>query len=377
MSRRPALLAAAALAAVGFVLAAVLARQHADAHAGIASFCAISEYVDCDRVATSRYSIVLGLPVATWGLLGYGLAVVLAAAGLRPGRRRESWPAGLLFLVAAVAAVVAVVLALVSELAIGALCLLCASSWLTSFALLAAAWRACQPEGVAAAVRGDLEVLRERPLLVAGVVLAAACGVALVAAAYPRYWERPAAASGAPAGRAPASPATPAVTPGPLVVVEFSDYQCPFCAKAHEDTKALLAGRPDVTLVRRHFPIDSQCNHAVKVRKHPDACALARAAICAEEQGKLPPMDDALFRNQEAKRPVEEIAAVVGLDLARFRRCLGAPETEMRLRSDIDAAVRVGLTATPTYVVGGRIYAGQLPVELLPPRREAAAGAGR
>jgi protein-disulfide isomerase len=372
MSRRPALLAAAALAAVGFVLAAVLARQHADAHAGIASFCAISEYVNCDRVATSGYSIVLGLPVATWGMLGYGLAVVLAAAGLRPGRRRERWPAGLLFLVAAVAAVVAVVLALVSELAIGALCLLCAFSWLTSFALLAAAWRACQPEGIAAAVHGDLEVLRERPLLVAGVVLAAACGVALIAAAYPRYWEHPAPATarGAPAGRPPAGAAAPTGTPGPLVVVEFSDYQCPFCAKAHEDTKALLAGRPDVTLVRRHFPIDSQCNHAVKGRKHPDACALARAAICAEEQGKLSPMDDALFRNQEAKRPVEEIAAAVGLDLARFRRCLGAPETETRLRSDIDAAVRVGLAATPTYVVGGRIYAGQLPVELLPPRRE-------
>ncbi len=376
MSRRPALFAAAALAAAGFVLAMVLAREHADAHAGIASFCAISEYVNCDRVATSGYSVVLGLPVATWGMFGYGLALVLAVAGLRPGRRREGWPAGLLFLVAAAAAAVALVLALVSELGIGALCLLCAGSWLTSFALLAAAWRACRPEGVAAAVRGDFAILRERPLLVAGVVLAATCGVAIVAAAYPRYWERRAGAPGAPRGPSPASAAAP-VSRGPLVVVEFSDYECPFCAKAHEDAKALLAGRPDVTLVRRHFPIDSECNPAVKVRKHPDACALARAGICAEEQGKLPAMDDALFRNQQAKRPVEELAVAVGIELPRFRRCLGAPETEARLRSDIEAAVRVGLAATPTYVVGGRTYAGQLPAELLPPRREAAADAAR
>jgi protein-disulfide isomerase len=380
MPRRRALLAAAALAAVGFVLAVVLARQHVHAHAGIASFCAINEYVNCDRVATSRFSIVLGLPVAIWGMIGYGLALLLALAGLRPRRVREGWPAGLLFVVAAAAAAVAVALALVSELAIGALCVLCAASWVTSFALLAAAWRACRPEGVAAAIRGDLGVLRSRPLLAAGVVVAALCGVALVAAAYPRYWERRASppprpdASGAGAGAA--GGAAPA-SQGPLVVVEFSDYECPFCAKSHEETKALLANRPDVTLVRRHFPLDSDCNPAVTRRMHPEACGLARAAICAEEQDKLGPMDDALFRNQQAKRPVEEIATAVGLDLPRFRRCLVAPGTSARLRSDIDAGVRVGLKATPTYVIGGRAYSGQFPVELLPPPRAVSANPAR
>jgi uncharacterized membrane protein len=114
MTRRPALVVAAALAAAGLVIALVLVRLHAQAHAGVASSCAISEYVDCDRVATSRYSVVLGLPVAAWGVFGYGLALLLSLAGLRPGRRREGWPAGLLFLVAAAAAAAAVALAGVS-----------------------------------------------------------------------------------------------------------------------------------------------------------------------------------------------------------------------------------------------------------------------
>jgi protein-disulfide isomerase len=379
VTRRPALVAAAALAAIGLVLAVVLARHHANAYAGLASFCAINDYVNCDRVATSRFSVVLGLPVAAWGALGYGLALLLAIAGLRPRRIREGWPAGLLFIVAVVAAAVAVTLALVSELAVGALCVLCAGSWAVSFALLAAAWRACRPEGVAAAIRADVDVLRRRPLIALGLLLAAVCGVALVAAAYPRYWERRALAA-VPPPPGPAAPGAPAASQGPqgpLVVVEFSDYECPFCAVKHEETKALLAGRSDVTLVRRHFPLDSECNPAVPRRMHPGACDLARAAICAEEQGKLPPMDDALFRNQQAKRPVEELARSVGLDLPQFRRCLGAPETDARLRSDIEAGVRVGLKATPTFVVGGRAYAGELPAELLPPRRAAAAEAGR
>jgi protein-disulfide isomerase len=369
MTRRPAQIVAAALAAAGLVLALVLVRQHAQAHAGVASSCAISEYVDCDRVATSRFSVVLGLPVAAWGVLGYGLALLLSLAGLRPGRRREGWPAGLLLLVAAGAAGASIALAAVSELAVGALCLYCAGSWVVSFGLLAAAWRACRPEGVAAAVRGDVAVLGARPLLAAGILVAGAAVVALAVAAYPRYWERRAApprAAGAPGAGAPASQ-------GPLVVVEFSDYQCPFCAKAHDETKALLAGRTDVTLVKRHFPLDSECNPAVKRPIHPQACELARVAICAEEQGKLPAADDALFRNQAAKRPVEEVAASVGLDLGLLRRCLAAPSTEARLRSDIESAVRAGLDATPTYLVQGRRYVGSLPPEILPPRKAAQA----
>jgi protein-disulfide isomerase len=372
MTRRPALVAAAALAAAGLVLALVLVRQHAQAHAGVASSCAISEYVDCDRVATSRFSVVLGLPVAAWGAFGYGLALLLSLAGLRAGRRREGWPAGLLFLVSAAAAAVSIALAGVSELAIGALCLYCAASWLVSLGLLAAAWRACRPEGVAAAVQADLAVLRARPLLAAGLLLAAAAAVAIVVVAYPRYWERRARSPTAaePVAAAPASQ-------GPLVVVEFSDYECPFCAKAHEDTKALLAGRSDVTLVKRHFPLDSQCNPAVKRRIHPRACELARAAICAEEQGRLLAMDDALFRNQAAKRPVEEVAAAIGLDPERLRRCLSAPSTDARLRSDIEAAIRAGLDATPTYLVEGRRYVGSLPAEILPPRKAAQVEPGR
>jgi uncharacterized membrane protein/predicted DsbA family dithiol-disulfide isomerase len=385
-SRRPLLVAAAVIAGVGFALAAMLARQHAQAHAGIASFCAIDDVVNCDRVALSRYSVVLGLPVAVWGMLGYGVAAVLALAGLRRGKARESWPVGLLFVVSAAAVAASLALALVSKLAIGALCLLCAGSWVVSVALLAVAWRACRPEGIARAVGSDLAHLRDRPARAAGVGVAGAAAMVLLVSSCPRYWEKKAGAAGAPRsaatqqpaagarrGAAPASqaptPAAPAPAEGSLVVVEFSDYECPFCAQAHAETKALLAVRPSVTLVRRHFPLDSQCNRAVTRRVHPEACGLARAGICAEQQGKLPAMDDALFANQKAKLPVETIAAQVGLDVPRFEECLAAPETEQRLRADVEAGIRAGLQATPTYVVGGRPFTGRLPAELLPPAR--------
>jgi uncharacterized membrane protein len=369
MTRR-ALQLAAALAAAGLVVAVLLVRQHAQAHAGVESFCAVNDFVNCDRVATSRFSVVLGLPVAAWGALGYGLALVLALAGLRRSRPHETWPAGLLFLVGAAAAAAAVVLALVSELLIGALCLLCAASWAISVALFAASWRATRPAGVVEAVGADLAFLRRRPARAAGVAVAGAAAVLLLASAYPRYWERKPPAAAAPAGQPPAAGAAAAGTAAPAgapVVVSFSDYECPFCALAHEDAKAVLASRPDMRLVKKHFPLDPACNPAINRAMHGSACLLASAAICAEEQGKLAPMEDALYANQQARRPLAELVAAVGLDPARLDECLRAPSTLRRLQADVAQGMAVGVRATPTYVVNGVPHAGKLPVELLPP----------
>jgi protein-disulfide isomerase len=365
--RRPALVVAVALAAAGLALSALLVRQHASAHAGLASACNISEFVNCDRVATSAWSTFLGLPVAVWGLFGYGLMLLLSGFGLSARRPHATWPAGFLFAAAAVASALAVTLALISELKIGALCLYCAGTWLVSFALLAAAWRACRPDGVGASLRADLALLRARPGRSVAFAIAAVALVALAARAQPRYWERPAAAAvPSPVAAPVAAPPPPS---GPPVVFEFSDYECPFCAKAHDALKALLATRPDVTLVKRHFPLDSSCNPVMKRPMHPQACALARAAICAEQQGRLTEMDDALFGNQQAKRPLEELAAELGLDAARFRACLMDPETTRRLSSDIATGIQIGLAATPTYVVNGVQYTGTLPATALPPPR--------
>jgi protein-disulfide isomerase len=367
MPRRPALVAAAALAAVGLALALVLVREHAHAYAGGTSFCAINEYVNCDRVATSRYAVVLGLPVAVWGAFGYGLALLLALAGLSSRRRRAGWPAGLLFVVAAIATAVGVVLAAVSHLLVGALCLLCSASWLVSLGLLVAAWRACRPAGPAAALRDDLAVLRERPAGAAGVALAGLALVAIVAAALPRWWEAPPRAAAVPPAGTHGAPPAGTGSQGPLVVVVFSDYLCPACARAHEETRALLAGRTDVQVARRQFPLDSDCNPALQRRMHPGACDLARIGICAEAQGKLPAAEDLLFANQAAKRPIPEVVRAIGLDQKQLEACLASPETEARLRSDIEAAVRIGLRATPTFVVRGTQYQGRLPPEVLPP----------
>lgn len=363
---RAALLVAALLLALGGVaLSVALARLHARAHAGLSSFCAINDVVNCDRVALSSFSTFLGLPVAIWGALGYGLAAMLAARALAHARRGLAAARGLLFAVAAVAVAASLALAVVSELAIGAWCLLCMASWVTAAALLATAWRAC-PSGPAAAVAADVAVLRARPARAAALALVAVVAVVGARAAYARYAATVPRAAAASAGqKAPGPVASPAPVTAGGVVVEFSDYECPFCARAHEQLATLRAARPDLEIVRRHFPLDAACNPALARSIHPSACALARAAICAEAQGRFAEMDDALFGNQQAREPVSRLAGRLGLDVAAFEACLASPATEARLARDVEDGMRAGVRATPSYVVAGKVYAGELPPGLL------------
>ncbi|HTT72346.1 MAG TPA: vitamin K epoxide reductase family protein [Anaeromyxobacteraceae bacterium] len=354
-----------ALGLAGLALALALTRLHEQAHAGVKSFCALNEVVNCDRVAVSRYSVWLGLPVAVWGAFGYALASGLAAWGLWPRRPNPSWPKGFLVLFGALAVAVSIALALVSEFAIGAVCLLCMGSWLVALAILVAAWRSARRPGVLAAIRADLGTVLAHPamtLLAAAVALAIAVSAA---AAYPRYWEKPPPPAPPAAAEAPARPLAPG---DKLTIVEYSDYECPFCARDHELSRPLFADRPDLVVIHRQFPLDPTCNPAVKRPMHPAACELARAAICADEQGRFADMDDALFRNQKEQLPVEALATRLGLDLKSFKECMVSNRSAQRLAAEIEKGIADKVRATPSYVVNGKTYDGQLPPGLIPPR---------
>jgi protein-disulfide isomerase len=152
---------------------------------------------------------------------------------------------------------------------------------------------------------------------------------------------------------------------GPAIL--FSDYECPFCGIAHQELKEVLRLRPDIQVVRRHFPLDQACNPLLKHPMHLRACEKARASICAEAQGRLEDMDDALFASQKDAVTVLELAARLKLDLGRFRACLAAPSTEARLAADVEAGIAAKLRSTPTYVVDGTLHEGKLPLERFPP----------
>src|SRR5262249_19965607 len=115
----------------------------------------------------------------------------------------------------------------------------------------------------------------------------------------------------------------------PVAVVEFSDFQCPYCAEAFRDLRELMRTRPEVSLVFRHFPLDGSCNSHVSHSLHPDACLAACAAECAAKQGRFWEYHDLLFENHEhlERESLFRYARDANLDLTAFGDCLDHPDT--------------------------------------------------
>ena len=129
-------------------------------------------------------------------------------------------------------------------------------------------------------------------------------------------------------------------------MVEYGDYECPYCAR----TDLILAGLP-VRRVFRHFPVTS---------KHPRARVLAHAAEAAALQGAFWPMHDSLFADQGHLDPPHlwERAEKLGLDLDRFEEDRRSEAVAERVQRDFTNGVRAGVVTTPTLFVDGEAHPG-------------------
>ncbi|MEJ0004914.1 MAG: thioredoxin domain-containing protein [Steroidobacteraceae bacterium] len=146
-------------------------------------------------------------------------------------------------------------------------------------------------------------------------------------------------------------PATARVT-----IVEFSDFQCPFCGRLAPVLKQLQATYPaDVRLVFRNFPLRPI---------HPNAAEAAAAGVCANAQGKFWEMHDAMYADQGGlgRAALEEKAKRLGLDVPSFSACLQSTKTTDAIAADEEAARRLGLSGTPGSFVNGRFFSGALPL---------------
>lgn len=135
----------------------------------------------------------------------------------------------------------------------------------------------------------------------------------------------------------------------PVTIVEFTDFQCPYCSRFHPVVEEVLAAYPDkVNFVLKNFPLPF----------HPQAKPAAKAALAAGEQGKYYEMVELLFKNNQqlsdAKYP--ELAKEIGLDVNKFTDDLKNKDSlwEEKIKADTDMAQKVEVRGTPTYFINGR-----------------------
>ena len=143
----------------------------------------------------------------------------------------------------------------------------------------------------------------------------------------------------------------------PVTVIEFSDFQCPFCARVNPTlTKLQEAYAGKVRVVFRDLPL---------LNIHKNAGHAAEAAHCANDQGKFWEMHDRLFANQQKRAPAElkEHAVALGLDATAFNQCLDSGKYTPEWRRDAEDASRLGLSGTPAFFINGRLLTGAQPYE--------------
>jgi protein-disulfide isomerase len=144
---------------------------------------------------------------------------------------------------------------------------------------------------------------------------------------------------------------------GNILLIEFSDFQCPYCSKAQDTLNQMLTKYPGkVTLVYKHFPL---------TQIHSEALPAAKASWAAGQQGKFWEYHDALFRQQEklGNELYQQLATTLNLDLKKFERDRTSPTAEAAVNEDLKTGEKLGVEGTPSFFASGENFAGaiQLP----------------
>ncbi len=345
--------------------------------------CGADSVLGCNSVAASPYSSILGLPLAAWGAIFYGTLTFLGAGSLI--FRRDCGQAFIrwAFFLAVFGLAVDLYLAHTMIFRIRAVCWPCVVTYLINLAIIISliepALRAPEPRirllsifpGAEDAQTDELYYRNTvKGFLIGGILLTAVLGIGVsqfltrsltgndqqqlakvtenLLQQKPLFFDvknRPFM------GSADAN----------LTLVEFSDFLCPYCAKAAKYLKLAGSGNHDkARFVFRHYPLDKSCNRRLSANIHPGACMLAEGAACAHEQNQFWAFHDSAFetRGQISPSVVQKIAAGINLDLNTFNGCLDSGRGLKVVAEDIDAAFAAGVKGTPTLFINGRRLGG-------------------
>jgi protein-disulfide isomerase len=143
----------------------------------------------------------------------------------------------------------------------------------------------------------------------------------------------------------------------PIEIVEFSDFQCPYCLRVTPTVNQVLKAYGDrIRFVYRHYPLPN----------HPNARPAAEAAVCAADQGKFWPYHDRLFEDPSklGQSELKRDAADLGLDTAKFDACVDSHKFKTTVDADLQAGLEAGVDGTPAFFINGRMISGAQPFDV-------------
>lgn len=145
-----------------------------------------------------------------------------------------------------------------------------------------------------------------------------------------------------------------------ITLVEFSDFECPYCSIAVGEVNTIMTAYPkDIKLIYKQFPLSM----------HPHAPMAAAASLAANEQGKFWQMHDALFKNfrKLSRENILALAKGIGLDMDKFTADLDSPKYQEVIKKDLADGETAGVYGTPSFFVNGKHYNGPMSLDAIKP----------
>ena len=369
------------LAAVGVLTSIYSIKHHLElrVQGHTEASCNINSTINCDAVASSKYSEIFGIPLGVWGL-GYFLAMAVLVATILANHKSRKDHEPTWFIMTAIGLISSLVLAGISLGMLGTVCIVCVIIYTLTLAQSGVAWSLWRSR------RSELSFSGKT--ILSGLSTAAiTVAITVVGFNYLRpHGELPAELQDLPGkvdGKtnpltlAPTSVEIP-INKNPysglgedyrkgsddakIVIVEFADYMCPACgqtAPAIEDLQKQLGSR--AVVVFKNFPLSNQCNSGVQGDMHPYSCDIAKLARCAGIKGKfweyhLLAMSE---QSKASKEKSREWGKRVGLNDQEMDQCLASPDILAKIRDDVALAEKIGVNSTPTIYFNGRKYFGE------------------
>ncbi len=365
---RKALLWVIPVSILGIALSVELTRVYYNSWRDVEfdAMCSISERVDCISVALSPYSQIIGLPNSVFGIAFHSAAILLVALQLFMKRRVFRHSRNYLFILAAAGSAYSIYLALVSSFALRTFCIWCTALYLVNIILFFLALFSLDGarEFAGQFVEDGRALVQDGPVFA---VLMAGTAAIIVALVY-QSWRLDVAMQKKLelslgdrkfdlelAGDPAMGPAT-----APITIVEFTDYECPNCARLHFVLKQVRHKYgPRVRVIYKSFPIYKDCNAYLGISAHPHACEAAYATECAHKFGVFEQYVDKLFGGSSLQwDELVNMARGLGLSPSEFENCMKSDEVWEAVQVDVRDASFIKLKGVPTFFVNGYKFDG-------------------
>ena len=342
----------------------------------LASFCSINDFIDCDGVAKTTHSQVLGIPLAYWGIFFYitvlFLTVVDKLKNIKFLKFLEVFkePKAYIAVLGSIAFLCSMVLAGVSLFVIKKLCILCVITYFIDLVIALVA-----SDGMFKNIVRNFKttfvdfidgVKNIQKTFIVLVLLAvsflAYSGITLNFVPhikkhqdilkYRKIKHNPYRVKGNILGN----------ENGNVVIELYSDYVCPLCYIQNIMLHQAVKEFPNIRINHHNFPFDKECNPYIQVNMHPNACFMSKAAIAARNQGNYWEMSSLLYEKQPKKMDdVLKLVEEAGLDKEKFVQDFDNQAARDEISNELTKSQELELDSTPTMIIDGEKIVGVKP----------------